>query len=55
MSSAVSMNTTNRQLPRGDFLRAFERMPVPGPSALHDLQAPSYIYAILTDPRVQGS
>lgn len=50
----VAMNTTNRVLPRSDFQKAFERFPVSGPGALQDLQGPSYIYAILMDPRVRG-
>ena len=50
----VDMNTTNRTLPRSDFQKAFDRFPVSGPGALHDLQGPSYIYSILMDPRVRG-
>lgn len=51
--SGVEMLTTNRLLPRSDFEKAFARMPVGGPGALQDLQGPSYIYAILTDPRLR--
>ncbi len=50
---SVQMQTTNRMLPRSDFAKALDRMPVAGPSALQDLQGPSYIYAILNDPRVK--
>lgn len=53
LAHGVSMNTTNRVLPRSDFQRAFERFPVSGPGALQDLQGPSYIYAILMDARVR--
>ena len=49
----VEMLTTSRMLPRSSFEEAFARMPVPGPGALQDLQGPSYLYAILTDPRVR--
>lgn len=52
-SGGVDMLTTNRTLPRSAFEQAFTRMPVSGPGALQDLQGPSYIYAILTDPRVR--
>lgn len=51
--SGIDMLTTNRVLPRRDFEAAFARMPVSGPGALQDLQGPSYVYAILTDPRVR--
>jgi hypothetical protein len=49
----IYMLTTNRVLPRADFEEALRRMPVSGPGALQDLQGPSYIYAILNDPRVK--
>ena len=52
-ANGVNMTTTNRLLPRSDFQKAFERLPVSGPGALQDLQGPSYVYAILTDPRVR--
>jgi len=52
-AGSVQMQTTNRMLPRSDFEKALDRMPVAGPSALQDLQGPSYIYAILNDPRVK--
>ncbi len=48
----VEMLTTKRVLPRSAFVEAVARMPVSGPGALQDLQGPSYLYAILTDPRV---
>ena len=54
VNGGISMNTTNRVVPRGDFKKAFERMPAAGPGALQDLQGPSYVYAILMDPRVRG-
>ncbi|TBT82724.1 hypothetical protein ET989_13600 [Propioniciclava sinopodophylli] len=53
-NGGISMNTTKRAVPRADFKKAFERMPVSGPGALQDLQGPSYVYAILMDPRVRG-
>ena len=43
---------TNRLLPRSQFARAFERAPLGGPGQLQDLQGPSYLFAILTDPRI---
>lgn len=44
--------TTNRQLPRSQFAKAFDRAPLDGPGQIRDLQGPSYLYAILTDTRV---
>jgi hypothetical protein len=46
-------STTNRQLPRSHFARAFARAPLDGPGQLQDLQGPSYLFAILTDPRIR--
>jgi hypothetical protein len=48
-------STTNRLLPRSQFARAFDRAPLRGPGQLQDLQGPSYLFAILTDPRVSGA
>jgi hypothetical protein len=45
---------TNRLLPRNDFRKAWDRKPLSGPGQIHDLQGPTYIYAILTDPRICG-
>ena len=50
--SSVVPSTTNRQIPRSHFARAYERAPIDGPGQLRDLQGPSYLYAILTDSRV---
>ena len=49
---AVVPSTTNRLLSRSQFARAFERIPLRGPGQLQDLQGPSYLFAILTDPRI---
>ena len=50
--NSVRPSTTNRQLPRAHFARAFERAPLDGPGQLQDLQGPTYLFAILTDARV---
>lgn len=44
--------TTERNLTSAAFRAALERFPVSGPGALQDLQGPSYLYAVLTDPRI---
>jgi hypothetical protein len=54
-SGCVVPNTTNRLLPRSHFAEAYRRLPTSGPGALQDLQGPSYLWAILTDPRVRPS
>ena len=48
-------STTNRLLPRSHFARAFDRAPLRGPGQLRYLQGPSYLFAILTDPRVSAA
>jgi hypothetical protein len=53
--NSVEPSTTYRKLTRSQFRQAFERMPLTGPGQLQDLQGPSYLYAILTDPRVASS
>jgi len=50
--NSLKPSTTNRQLPRSHFARAFARAPLDGPGQLQDLQGPSYLFAILTDRRV---
>jgi hypothetical protein len=52
VSGQIVPSTTNRQLPMSHFRQAFDRAPLPGPGSIQDLQGPSYIWAILTDPRV---
>ncbi|GGM90836.1 hypothetical protein GCM10011609_29910 [Lentzea pudingi] len=52
VSGQIVPDTTDRQLPMSHFRRAFDRAPLPGPGSIQDLQGPSYIWAILTDPRV---
>jgi len=51
----VVPSTTNRNLPRSSFQAAFERGPLTNTVALRDLQGPSYLFAILTDPRISSN
>jgi hypothetical protein len=46
---------TNRQIPRSHFERAFERVPLQSTVRLQSLQGPSYIYAVIMDPRIRAS
>jgi hypothetical protein len=50
--NSLKPSTTNRQLPRSHFARGFARAPLDGPGQLQDLQGPSYLFAILADPRI---
>ncbi|MGA2531041.1 MAG: hypothetical protein ABSG36_18015 [Acidimicrobiales bacterium] len=54
ISTSLLPSTTNRMLPRSQSEEALGRLPVSGPGELNDLQGPSYLYAILTDPRAVG-
>jgi hypothetical protein len=49
---AVLLRNTERALPKSDFEKAYNRLPVSGPGELRDLQGPSYIYALLYDARI---
>lgn len=46
-------HSINQALGQSEFRKAWERWPVTGPGALQDLRGPSYIFAILNDPRVR--
>ena len=50
--NALVPSTTNYLIPRSQIEKAWKRMPVAGPGGLQDLVAPSYLYAILSDPRI---
>jgi hypothetical protein len=45
-------NTTRIRIPKSYFEKAWNRMPLTGPGAVQDLIAPSYLFAVLTDPRI---
>lgn len=51
----IRLHTTNRSISRTQVERAVAMWPVAGPGQFNSLQAPSYLYAILLDPRVIGS
>ena len=46
-------STTDQNLPKSQFEKALERMPLEGPGQINDLRGPSYLYAILTDDRIK--
>jgi hypothetical protein len=39
---------------KGEFANALERSPLTGPGQICHVQAPSHVFAILTDDRIQG-
>jgi len=46
---------TNRTIPKSDFGKALELVPLSGTTEVQHLQGPSYIYAILMDKRIRQS
>jgi len=53
--NAVYPDRTNRHIYRKNFEKALRRAPFANTVPLQDLQAPSYVYAIMTDPRIGGN
>ena len=49
----VRPDRTNRLLPRADFAAALELVPSPTTVPFQRLQGPSYIWAVLHDPRIR--
>jgi hypothetical protein len=52
--NALRPSTTNRLLGRSQFAKGIDRMPARATSDLHDLQGPSYLFAILMDDRIRS-
>jgi hypothetical protein len=50
----VYLDTTDQDLSRSQIAVALTRMPLSHPVQLSDLDGLSYIYTILTDPRITG-
>jgi len=44
-----------RHLSRTNFAKALDRLPLENTRSVSDLQGPSYVYAILMDPRIRRS
>jgi hypothetical protein len=45
--------TTNQNLSRATFEKALARVPLRSTVVVQDLRGPSYLYAILMDPRIR--
>jgi hypothetical protein len=54
ISGALVPNRTNQQIPRSQFADALKLVPLFGTKSIHHLRGPSYIYAVLMDPRIKG-
>jgi hypothetical protein len=52
-SRCVVPSTTARQIHRSQFDQALKLVPLENTVPVHHLQGPSYIYAILMDPRIR--
>ena len=53
-NEALSVSRTNYIIPLSDISKAFQLLPCAGPGAIgKTVRGPSYIWAILNDPRVQ--
>lgn len=48
----VVPDRTIQQIPKSQFARALELLPLRGPGEIQHLRGPSFVYAILTDPRI---
>jgi hypothetical protein len=44
---------TSRQIPRSNFEKALELVPLSTTKEIQHLQGPSYIFAVLMDPRIR--
>lgn len=53
--SVLRPSTTNRNLPKSEFGKALELVPLKDTVALQSMQGPSYLFAVLMDPRIRGS
>lgn len=51
---ALIPSRTDYRLSRGNFEKAFERVPIAQPSEISAVRGPSYVWAILHDPRVSA-
>ena len=50
----VVPDRTNQQLPKSEFEKAFELMPLDRVALLQSLRGPSYLFAILMDERIRN-
>ena len=51
--NSLKPNTVNRIIPNSEIKKALNFVPLPNTVVIHNLQAPSYLYAILMDKRIR--
>lgn len=51
--NSISLNTTNRSVSKGTFKLALKHVPLENTVPLQNLQAPSYLFGLLTDQRIR--
>jgi hypothetical protein len=51
--NTLSLSTTNQLISRSQMTSAYELVPFNSTTQLQHLRAPSYLYAILMDPRIR--
>ena len=52
-NSAIIPDRTNQNIPKAHFKKALELVPLQDTTCVQHLRGPSYIYAILMDPRIR--
>jgi hypothetical protein len=52
-ANTLSLSTTNQFISRAQIESAYELVPLRSTTQLQHLRAPSYLYAILMDPRIR--
>ncbi len=52
--NSIVLHTTNRQIPKSDVAKAVPLLPLKSTVPLQNRQAPSYLFALLTDHRIVG-
>ena len=52
-SGYISLSSTNQNIAKSQVEAAYEMVPFKSTTVLQHLRAPSYLYAILMDPRIR--
>lgn len=52
-ADTLSLSTTNQLVSKAQIKSAYEMVPLRSTTQIQHLRAPSYLYAILTDPRIR--
>jgi hypothetical protein len=52
-ANSLRLSTTNQSITQAQMETAFEMVPLHSTTQLQHLRAPSYLYAILMDPRIR--